>query len=135
MKISNLEKVKTAIDNLPKDCSIKFLFKIGFIKKQITETLAVVEDIKKSLVTEGVSSFEQKRQDLISKKATPREIEQLILDNYTEYLEYSEVVEKINELYTLESGIKFDKFKIEELPDSIESMTMDDVEALFLLVE
>lgn len=135
MKISELDKLKTALTNVPKESPMLFQYKIGLIKKKISDALEVVEEIKKSLITEGVSSFEQKRQDLISKNASPKEIEKMIEDNYQEYLEYSEVVEKINTLYTNESGIEIKKFKIEEVPDTIESMSMEDVEALFLIVE
>lgn len=135
MKISDLDKLKTALSNVPKESPVLFQYKIGLIKKKVSDALEVVEEIKKSLVTEGVSSFEQKRQELVTKQVTPKEIERLIEENYQEYLEYSEVVEKINTLYTIDAGIEIKKFKIEEIPDIIESMSMEDVEALFLIVE
>ena len=126
MNTKNLENLNKILSKLPSSLPGLFQYKLGIIKKLIAPYIEPIEDVKKGMITERLVEFDKKRTEFVSSSRTKDETEQFIEDNKEAVIEYEKFVKTMDDIYKYEVDVKFPKFTLEEIPDELEELSMDD---------
>lgn len=130
MNIRTLEILSKIISNVPNDVPGLFKYKLGIIKKLSAPYLESLEEVKKEYVTEELVEFENIRSEYFSKSRTQIEIDNFSEEHKDGVLLFEKFIKLMDDIYKYEVDIKLPKFTIDELPDELESLSMEDFSTL-----